>query len=158
MMKRIVVLLSIFFLVIGCESTKDLSIPIFDGVTYEFHGKSEHFEFKTGKVYFDEYTKRIYVSDFHKISKMGDLDNIILSIMFGDEKTDITTSSKNKLSDLSFYEGDVCDETQPNMSCEITPFDLATKENFKDIFKVKISYCTKEKCASEFFDIEYVEK
>lgn len=156
-MKRIVILLSIFFLVVGCGKEEDLSVPVFDDVTYEFHGKSENFEFKTGKVYFDGYFKKIYVSDFHKISKIGDLDNIIVSIMFEDEKTDITTSSKNKLSELSFYEGDVCDETQPNMSCEITPFDLATKENFKDIFKVKISYCTKEKCDSEFFDIEYAE-
>ncbi len=27
-------------------------MPIFDEVTYEFHGKSEHFSFKTGKVHF----------------------------------------------------------------------------------------------------------
>lgn len=158
-MKKVFLILSLCILIFitGCkESEEKREEPVFDKITYEFSGESENFTFKTGKVYFEGNTKRIYIGDFKKKSSLGKIKDITLSILFQDEEIKIESFDDN-LSDIAFYEGDVCDESLPDMDCEITPFDLATEENFKDILKIKIYYCNSNECTSETFDIHYRE-
>lgn len=147
-------ILMIAVLLLGMMKNKEekREEPIFEDITYEFSGSNENFEFRTGKVFFDGPNKRIYVDDFKQKKKLKNIKDIRVIFSFGEEES-IVESLDDKISTIAFYEGDVCDENM--MACEITPFDEATEENFKEIFKVKIEYCIEEKCFSEPFTIQY---
>lgn len=134
----------------------------FGDSTYEFSGKSKHFKFNIGKVYFSDTEQRILIEDFQQTSNIKNLQSETLTAYFENEKW-YTFGNDKKLNKLNetiygfrFYEsGIICTEDSA-IQCEKTAFDLSNKDNFKDIIKVELTYCTNNnKCSTETFDITY---
>ena len=132
----------------------------FQDSTYSFTGKSNSFEFKIGRAYLTDNENRIYLDDFRQTNKIDDIESLYLHIYFNDElsSTHLNTDKLNNLNktfdSLSFYEGKICPNN--NGECLYSPFENATKDNFKDGIKVVIEYCLENKtCKEETFKLSY---
>ena len=132
----------------------------FQDSTYSFTGKSNSFEFKIGRAYLTDNENRIYLDDFRQTNKIDDIESLYLHIYFNDElsSTHLNTDKVNNLNktfdSLSFYEGKICPNN--NGECLYSPFENATKDNFKEGIKVVIEYCLENKtCKEETFKLSY---
>ncbi len=132
----------------------------FQDSTYSFTGKSNSFEFKIGRAYLTDNENRIYLDDFRQTNKIDDIESLYLHIYFNDElsSTHLNTDKLNNLNktfdSLSFYEGKICPNN--NGECLYSPFENATKDNFKEGIKVVIEYCLENKtCKEETFKLSY---
>ena len=132
----------------------------FQDSTYSFTGKSNNFEFKIGRAYLTDSENRIYLDDFRQTNKIDDIESLYLHIYFNDElsSTHLNTDKVNNLNktfdSLSFYEGKICPNN--NGECLYSPFENATKDNFKEGIKVVIEYCFENKtCKEETFKLSY---
>ena len=132
----------------------------FQDSTYSFTGKSNSFEFKIGRAYLTDNENRIYLDDFRQTNKIDDIESLYLHIYFNDElsSTHLNTDKANNLNktfdSLSFYEGKICPNN--NGECLYSPFENATKDNFKEGIKVVIEYCLENKtCKEETFKLSY---
>ena len=132
----------------------------FQDSTYSFTGKSNSFEFKIGRAYLTDNENRIYLDDFRQTNKIDDIESLYLHIYFNDElsSTHLNTDKVNNLNktfdSLSFYEGKICPNN--NGECLYSPFENATKNNFKEGIKVVIEYCLENKtCKEETFKLSY---
>ena len=165
----VLVLLVIFCLwiwntlsIIDARNThNDIIYQTFKNATYSFTGKSEHFEFETGKVYFGGSEQRIYIADFKQTERIPDLlsekviikfDNKIMNVQ---ENSNLLNDINTKIDNFDFYLGTVgCHSSSED--CEATVFDNVTKDTFKESIIVEIEYCTKNKiCRTEQFDLNY---
>ena len=132
----------------------------FQDSTYSFTGKSNSFEFKIGRAYLTDNENRIYLDDFRQTNKIDDIESLYLHIYFNNElsSTYLNTDKLNNLNktfdSLSFYEGKICPNN--NGECLYSPFENATKDNFKEGIKVVIEYCLENKtCKEETFKLSY---
>ncbi len=132
----------------------------FQDSTYSFTGKSNSFEFKIGRAYLTDNENRIYLDDFRQTNKIDDIESLYLHIYFNDElsSTHLNTDKLNNLNktfdSLSFYEGKICPNN--NGECLYSPFENATKDNFKEGIKIVIEYCLENKtCKEETFKLSY---
>ena len=132
----------------------------FQDSTYSFTGKSNSFEFKIGRAYLTDNENRIYLDDFRQTNKIDDIESLYLHIYFNDElsSTHLNTDKLNNLNktfdSLSFYEGKICPNN--NGECLYSPFENATKDNFKEGIKVVIEYCLENKtCKEGTFKLSY---
>lgn len=132
----------------------------FQDSTYSFTGKSNSFEFKIGRAYLTDNENRIYLDGFRQTNKIDDIESLYLHIYFNDElsSTHLNTDKLNNLNktfdSLSFYEGKICPNN--NGECLYSPFENATKDNFKEGIKVVIEYCLENKtCKEETFKLSY---
>ena len=132
----------------------------FQDSTYSFTGKSNSFEFKIGRAYLTDNENRIYLDDFRQTKEIDGIESLYLNIYFNDElsgtylNTDKLNNLNNTFDSLSFYEGKICPNN--NGECEYSPFENATKDNFKDGIKVIIEYCLENKtCKEEPFKLSY---
>lgn len=132
----------------------------FQDSTYSFTGKSNSFEFKIGRAYLTDNENRIYLDDFRQTKEIDGIESLYLHIYFNDElsgtylNTDKLNNLNNTFDSLSFYEGKICPNN--NGECEYSPFENATKDNFKDGIKVIIEYCLENKtCKEEPFKLSY---
>ena len=132
----------------------------FQDSTYSFTGKSNSFGFKIGRAYLTDNENRIYLDDFRQTNKIDDIESLYLHIYFNDElsSTHLNTDKLNNLNktfdSLSFYEGKICPNN--NGECLYSPFENATKDNFKEGIKVVIEYCLENKtCKEETFKLSY---
>ena len=132
----------------------------FQDSTYSFTGKSNSFEFKIGRAYLTDNENRIYLDDFRQTNKIDDIESLYLHIYFNDElsSTHLNTDKLNNLNktfdSLSFYEGKICPNN--NGECLYSPFENATKDNFKEGIKVVIEYWLENKtCKEETFKLSY---
>ena len=132
----------------------------FQNPTYSFAGKSNNFVFKVGRVYLSSSENRIYLDDFRQTKEIDGIESLYLHIYFNNELsgTYLNTDKLNNLNktfdSLSFYEGKICPNN--NGECEYSPFENATKDNFKDGIKAVIEYCLENKtCKEEEFKLSY---
>ena len=132
----------------------------FQDSTYSFTGKSNNFVFKIGRAYLTDNENRIYLDDFRQTKEIDGIKSLYLNIYFNDElsgtylSTDKLNNLNNTFDSLSFYEGKICPNN--NGECEYSPFENATKDNFKDGIKVIIEYCLENKtCKEEPFKLSY---
>ncbi len=138
--------------------------PHFPDITYHFEGKSEHFSFDDGKVYFSDTKNMISIAGFQQDKKIDNMVKEKLSIYFDGNEwgTHITKDELNvlnkKLEHFDFYEGGfVCNEDS-GFICEKSYFNLANKDNFKDIIKIQMTYCfSDENCKTEEFKLTFTE-
>lgn len=141
---------------------EDLMNPYIEYPTYTFSGRSEHFKFDTGKVYFTNKYSQILISDFLQTKKINKLKNERVIISFADKNWSSLNNSKNLnklekyITEFQFYEAGILCENDSGVDCEKTAFNLANKDNFKDIIKIFIEYCTTDDiCLKEQFEINY---
>lgn len=170
--KPIYILIIIFIIIISViyallnsfdnDDKNDLLTPYIENATYTFSGDSEHFKFDTGKVYFSNDYSQILITDFSQTKEIKKLKNEKVTILFdGKEWSSLDNSyNLNKLkeyiTEFQFYEGGKLCGSDSNFDCEKTAFDIANKENFKDILKVIIEYCTNDNvCLKEQFKINF---
>ena len=132
----------------------------FQDSTYSFTGKSNSFEFKIGRAYLTDNENRIYLDDFRQTKEINGVEFLYLHIYFNNElsgtylNTDKLNNLNNTFDSLSFYEGKICPNN--NGECLYSPFENATKDNFKDGIKVVIEYCLENKtCKEEIFKLSY---
>ncbi len=174
-MKKICVLIIVIFIItiIGISAILLLSKPDknserinstlyqrFQESTYSFTGKSDNFEFRIGRAYLSNNENRIYLDDFRQTKEIDGIESLYLHIYFNNElsSTYLNTDKLNNLNktfdSLSFYEGKICPNN--NGECLYSPFENATKDNFKDGIKVVIEYCLDNKtCKDEVFKLNY---
>lgn len=165
----IVGIIFLFVLLLNPSNSKEnnknhINEPYFPDITYHFDGKSEHFSFDNGKVYFSDTRNMIFIDGFQQDKKIDNMVKEKLSIYFdGNEwgthitKDDLNVLNK-KLEHFSFYEGGfICDENS-NFKCETGYFSLVNKDNFKDMIKIKMTYCfSDENCKTEDFELNFTE-
>ena len=132
----------------------------FQDSTYSFTGKSNSFEFKIGRAYLTDNENRIYLDDFRQTKEINGVEFLYLHIYFNNElsgtylNTDKLNNLNNTFDSLSFYEGKICPNN--NGECLYSPFENATKDNFKEGIKVVIEYCLENKtCKEETFKLSY---
>ena len=132
----------------------------FQNPTYSFTGKSNNFEFKVGRAYLSDSENRIYLDDFRQTKEIDSIESLYLNIYFNNElsgaylNTDELNNLNCTIDSLSFYEGKICPNN--NGECLYSPFENATKNNFKDGIKVVVEYCLENKtCKEEAFKLSY---
>ena len=132
----------------------------FQDSTYSFTGKSNNFEFKIGRAYLTDSENRIYLDDFRQTKEINGVESLYLHIYFNNElsgtylNTDKLNNLNNTFDSLSFYEDKICPNN--NGECLYSPFEHATKDNFKDGIKVVIEYFLENKtCKEEIFKLSY---
>lgn len=130
--------------------------------TYIFTGKSEHFKFDFGRVYFSPDEQKIAIRDFKQIVKIENLKSEKLTIYFNDDKwmSLENTHDLNKLNEyieaFKFYEAGMICSSDSGIECEKTAFSLVDESNFKNIIKIEMEYCIKNgDCYVESFNLNY---
>ncbi|MDD2518743.1 MAG: hypothetical protein PHG18_02520 [Bacilli bacterium] len=177
-MKKILVILFAvitLFLITGCENSVNNSVTfkednkhdIMTGLTYKFTGKSEHFAFETGMVYYEGNIRQIFITNFKLIKELNNIDSYFLKLyfndrsLFTDEQTKIGKEGiKKHLDDLTIGENGKLGEKDENGNIigESDAFLETTKENFKDSIKLGIKYCYKDNCKNETMKLTYIEE
>ena len=174
-MKKIVILIIVVAVIVIASTTSILLLSRpdknterinstlyqrFQDSTYSFTGKSNSFEFKIGRAYLTDNENRIYLDDFRQTKEIDGIESLYLHIYFNNElsgtylNTDKLNNLNNTFDSLSFYEGKICPNN--NGECLYSPFENATKDNFKDGTKVVIEYCLDNKtCKEEEFKLNY---
>lgn len=144
------------------ENEEDLLTPDIEYATYTFSGQSDHFKFDTGKVYFSNESNKILIKNFLQTKEIKKLKNEKLTILFNDMQWSSLDNSNNLnelekyITEFQFYEAGKKCEGDLIGECESTAFDLANKENFQDIIKIFIEYCTTDSiCSKEQFKINF---
>mgnify|MGYP003289496950 CR=1 FL=1 len=135
-----------------------------DPFTYQFNGKSESFAFDIGKVNFTDTEKGILIKGFKQTKKIKNLSKIKFSIYFNNELWSSQETKPNQqlnkvnsiFKNIIFYERGIICTQDSGVNCEQTKFDNSTENNFKDITKIEVEYCTTEdKCNIEQFNLNY---
>lgn len=176
MRKSLAILFAVItlFLITGCENSIDNSVifkdenehNIMTGVTYKFTGKSEHFAFETGMVYYEGNIRQILITNFKLIKELNNIDSYSLKLyfndrpMFTDEQTKIGKEGiKKHLGDLTIGENGKLGEKDEygNIVGESDAFVETTKDTFKNSIKLQIKYCKKDDCNTETMKVTYVD-
>lgn len=131
--------------------------------TYQFNGISESFSFDIGKVNFTDTEKRILIKGFRQTKKIKSLAKIKFSIYFNNELWSSQETKPNQplnkvnsiIKNIIFYEKGIICTQDSEINCEQTKFDEATKDNFKDITKIEVEYCTEDECNIEQFSLNF---
>lgn len=131
--------------------------------TYQFNGISESFSFDIGKVNFTDTEKGILIKGFRQTKKIKSLAKIKFSIYFNNELWSSQETKPNQplnkvnsiIKNIIFYEKGIICTQDSEINCEQTKFDEATKDNFKDITKIEVEYCTKDECNIEQFSLNF---
>lgn len=174
-MKKIVILIivisiitiistiSVLLLATPDKNTERINSTLYQGFqdsTYSFMGESNNFEFKVGRAYLTDSENRIYLDDFRQTKKIDGIESLYLNIYFNNElsgtylNTDELNNLNSTIDSLSFYEGKICPNN--NGECLYSPFENATKDNFKDGIKIIMEYCLDNKtCKEEEFRLIY---
>lgn len=162
----IIILLSVITIKQYAKEHEKEDLGEFGEYTYEFTGDSNNYSFNTGKVFFDtnafesKYDKKIVISDFERTSIIEGLLSEKLTISFmGNVWKKVTVKKglktiKEPIEEYNFEEV-IAKNSKKNKSA----FDLTTKDNFKDIIKIEMEYCTVEEgCKTEVFSLNYKER
>lgn len=143
--------------------TNNYYYPQISETTFEFSGKSKHFSFEIGKVYFDGERQEILIDNFMQDVKIKNLQEETVSVLFDDKewisiKNDEQLNKIGKvIKNIRFYESGILCNDDSSIQCEKTVFNtLVTHENFKKIFEISVKYClTNGNCYTEKFEIIY---
>lgn len=132
--------------------------------TYKFFGKSEHFVFNTGKVYYSDIDRQILITNFKMLKSIKNLSKITINVYFNNMLWGYSNSVKGDRLSYNFNEylkevalaenGKVCDDSG---ACESDVFIETTADTFKDSIKIEIEYCLKDGCKIELMELFYVE-
>jgi hypothetical protein len=132
--------------------------------TYRFIGQSEHFYFKTGKVYFGEGERQFVVTNLKVKDNVEKDTNYSLNIYFNDNllvgddyQFGGLTKEKFENQKLSESGKEPKKDANGNSIGESDAFFETSKEDFKDALKVVGYYCVKEKCEKEIFKVTYLD-
>lgn len=176
-MKKIILFLITIcslLLLTSCDSKSEIDLHYVEdrknqaseNYTYRFFGESEHFYFKTGKVYYNENYQELLISNF-KVKNNVD-KNAMFSInlyfndvlLYGDILGSNNLSTKNELESTIIGEDGFVSEKKQNGNYigESDSFFETPKENFKDSIKLEGQYCIKDNCSQEIFEIQYLEE
>ena len=163
------VLVSLF--ITGCSNkqydisyVEDNEHSLSNNYTYKFVGESEHFYFKTGKVYYDGNARELLISNFKVKDNVKDDSTYKINLYFnnkllyGDvDGTDELT--KNEFEDIVIAEHGKLGERDKNGDVigESDSFLETTEDTFKDSIKLQADYCINDKCETETFKITYVD-
>ena len=135
--------------------------------TFEFTGDSEHYNFSTGKVFFNtgelesKFSKKVLITDFEQTNIIDGLTREKITIYFGGNvwKKKTRKIGLNKLhetiEDYNFYEEDLINYSNTKKS-KTTSFDLTNRDNFQNIIRVEAEFCTVEDgCEVEIFKLKF---
>lgn len=147
---------------LGSENLSVLSKP-----TIEFSGKSDHFSFKTGKLVIGAKTKEFVIScvlvdDFIQTEKIKNIKYLSLSRHIDDDEMIIfedrnpRNTLNKKLNKFGFFESGIVSSSDDYFEKDY--LTTITSEEFKDKFRLEITFCTKnDECYGEDFEISYNE-
>lgn len=151
------------FLIYSKFFTEDKNIVYedLDKYTYYFTGKSEHFSFENGKVYFSETDQNMVINKFKMNKKISNIDKLDIKISFrnkfwGSKSLDENGNVKKFLINAQFGEWGKLENSSEGHDSDA--FLETTKKSFKEDFKMTIDYCTKTECKSEEFVLTYIDK
>lgn len=157
------ILLGIFALFFNAkdEEMQVDKLGAFGEYTYMFSGKSDHYSFDNGFVYYGDEIKKISIDDFKQNKEIDGLVSEEVFVSFNDNIVFSKNNTKNlnsldKQIDISYVES--AKECQSESNCEWDAFTITNANNFKDSIKVSIKYCTNANCSSEIFTLEYKDK
>jgi hypothetical protein len=133
------------------------------GITYKFIGKSEHFGFETGKVYYTDTDREILITNFKQIKEINKIDKFTINVYFNDIYWGGSDWLKEDTRDFEDYlrkntlaeTGRICDISSP---CESDSFIRTAKNTFEDAIKIEAKYCYKDNCKTETMNLTYIEE
>lgn len=172
-MKKIslIIVFCTLLLITGCgrsaneiEFVNDNGYDFPEEGTYQFTGVSEHFAFKTGKVYYGDDNQKLLIKNFEIINEINNQDEIeeyLVNVSFSG--TSLFSDQKKSVKDNDFkraIESTKIEESgvpSSKSSVESDAFLETRKNEFKSSIKIEITYCYKSNdCKVEDLNINYI--
>ncbi len=168
-MKRVglvAIAVTCLLLVTGCNKKEvlfkeDTKHNNMNDYTYKFIGESNHFYFQTGKVYYEESTQALLISNFKVKGNISNKAKFSIGLYFNDNllygSLDTKLTKKELENTVIAESGNVAKiDSKGNQIGESDAFLETKKDTFKVSIKLIVKYCIDKKCEEEPLKIRYL--